>query len=148
VLDNIALAMERLDIDIDTQISIEEDVVPLDELAALIKGMQMGPLLAVHVANTAMKIMAARYPMELVRRPLREQYDLRKLTPLTLSDREHETAKAIFNQWTTSDVDLGEQDVTAALEPLDPNGQIQVFVALFYMYGSKIGAMKYRTGIE
>jgi hypothetical protein len=148
VLENIALAMERVDVDIDTPISIEQDVVALDELRVLIDGMRLGPLITAHVVNTAMRIMAARYPLELVRRPLPAQYHLRELYPLTLDDREHETAKAIFNQRTRSDVDLDHQDVHAALEPLGTEGQIQVFVALFFMYGSKIGAMKERTGIE
>jgi hypothetical protein len=30
----------------------------------------MRPLLVVHVANTAMRIMSARYPEDLIRRPL------------------------------------------------------------------------------
>lgn len=41
VLDNITLAMERLDNDIDTPISIEEDVVPLDELLAMVQSLRM-----------------------------------------------------------------------------------------------------------
>ena len=109
--------------------------------------MHMGPLLAVHVVNTAMRIMSARYPHELVRRPLPEQYDLRQLSPIELSDQEHETAKAIFNQRITSDLNLDHDDVTATLEPVGRDGQIQVFVALVYMYGTKIGAMKHSTGI-
>jgi hypothetical protein len=27
-------------------------------------------------------------------------------------------------------------------------GQMQVFVTLFYMFGTKVGAIKHRTGIE
>jgi hypothetical protein len=34
------------------------------------------------------------------------------------------------------------------VETLDVAGQIEVFTALFFMYGTKIGAMKYTTGIE
>jgi hypothetical protein len=48
-------------------------------------------------ANTAMKIMSARYPADLIRRPQPPEYDLRKLTPQQISDREQEIAKAIFN---------------------------------------------------
>jgi hypothetical protein len=47
VLENIALAMERVDLDINTEISIEEDVVPFDELTALISSMGMGPVLGI-----------------------------------------------------------------------------------------------------
>jgi hypothetical protein len=146
VLENIAFAMERIDTDIDTPVSLE-DFVAFDDLAALIQTLQMGPLLAVHVVNTAMRIMSARYPVELVRHPLPDNYDMRKLYPLTFSDREHETARKIFNQRTVSDTNLDEEDVASVLEPLDPGEQIQVFKALFFMFASKIGAMKYRTGI-
>jgi hypothetical protein len=38
--------------------------------------------------------------------------------------------------------------VVAELEPLDTAGQMQIFIALFYMFGTKVGAMKYSTGIE
>ncbi len=148
VLENIALAMERVDLDINTEISIEEDVVPFDELAALISSMGMGPVLAVHVVNTAMKIMSARYPADLIRRPLPPEYDIRKLTPLQIGDSEQEIAKTIFNRRTVSDADLTEDDVATDLEPLDSGGQVQVFVTLFAMYGHKVGAMKYTTGIE
>jgi len=138
VLDNIALAMERLDNDIDTPVSIEDDVVPLDELMAMVQNLHMGPLLVVHVINTAMRIMSARYPMELVRRPLPPEYDLRVLYPLTYSDQEHETAKTIFNQRTASAVDLAEEDIGPAMEPLNAGQQVQVFTALFFMFGSKV----------
>lgn len=148
ILENIAEAMARLDIDIDTPISIEEDVATLAELASLIQGMQMGSLLAVHVVNTAMRIMSARYPAELVTSPLPPQYDLRKLMALKLTDRDHDLAKAIFNRRTTATADLDVEDVFDELDAVGVEGQLQVFVCLFYMYGTKIGAMKHRTGIE
>jgi hypothetical protein len=91
--------------------------------------------------------MSSRYPVELVRRPLPDNYDVRKLYPLTFSDREHETARKIFNQRTASDTDVDEEDVASALEPLDPGEQIQIVKALCFMFASKVGAMKYRTGI-
>jgi len=136
-----------VDTDIHTPISIEEDVAPFDELVTMVQTLRLGPTLAVHVANTAMRIMSARYPAELVRRPLPAQYDLRKLAPLTITDQQHEIAKTIFNRRTTSTADLAENDVPE-LESLDFTDQMQIFVALFYMFGSKLGAMKYRTGIE
>jgi hypothetical protein len=60
VLENIAFAMERVDTDITTPVSIEADVISLDELMSLIQNLGMGPSLAVHVVNTAMRIMSAR----------------------------------------------------------------------------------------
>lgn len=148
VLENIAHAMERLDLDIDAAISIEEDVAGYDEIQVLVQTMEMGELLAVHVVNTAMRIMAARYPAELVGRPLPPEFDLRRLQPLPMADRQHDIAKAIFNQRTTSDRDLAPGDVAGQLEPLGPAEQIEVFLALFCMYATKIGALKYGTGIE
>lgn len=148
VLENIAFAMERVDTDINTPVSIEEDVVSVDELMSLIQNLRMGPTLAIHVVNTAMRIMSARYPAELVRTPLPPQYDLRKVLALIITDQQHEIAKTIFNRRTTSAADLTEDDVAAELEPLDVAGQMEVFVTLFYMFGTKVGAMKHRTGIE
>jgi hypothetical protein len=148
VLDNIELAMERVDVDIDTSISIEEDVASFDEIQSMVQAFRQGPLLAVHVVNTAMRIMSARYPAELVGRPLPPGYDLRKIIAIDVADRQHEIATAIFNRRTVSPVDLAVEDVAADLEPLDDGEQITVFVALFYMYGTKVGAMKRHTGIE
>lgn len=148
VLANITHAMERIDLDINTEISIEEDVVSVEELMGLIQSMGMGPTLMVHILNTAMRIMSARYPEELVRRPFPPQYDLRAILPVELDDEQHEVAKTIFNPRSVSDVDLTESDVRSDLETLDVPGQMQVFVTLIFMYGTKVGAMKNRTGIE
>lgn len=60
VLDNIALAMERVDNDIDTSVSNEEDVAAADEIQSMIESKLLGPALAVHVVNTVMQIMSAR----------------------------------------------------------------------------------------
>ena len=147
VLENIALAMERVDNDINTPVSIQEDVAPLDELLTVIQRLALGPSLVAHVVNTAMTIMSARYPAELVRRPLPPEYDLRKLVPLTLSDRLQELAKTIFNRRTAATGDLDEEDVSE-LDSLCAEDQLQVFVALFFMFGTKVGALKYTTGIE
>jgi uncharacterized ParB-like nuclease family protein len=103
--------------------------------------------LAVHVVNTAMRIMSARYPAELVRTPLPPEYDLRKILALNVTDQQHTIAKSIFNQRTTSATDLTEDDIAGQLEPLAVPDQMELFVTLFYMYGTKVGAMKHRTGI-
>lgn len=97
VLENITHAMERLDLDINTEISIEEDVAGYDEIQILVQTIEMGDLLAVHVVNTATRIMIARYPADLVGRPLPAEFDLRQLQPLPMADRQPDTAKAIFN---------------------------------------------------
>jgi hypothetical protein len=147
VLDNITEAMERVDLDINTEVSIEDDVVAVDELMSLIQNLQLGPTLAVHVVNTAMRIMSARYPAELVRAPLPPEYDLRKILALNITDQQHTIAKTIFNQRATSATDLTEEDIAGQLEPLTVPDQMELFVTLFYMYGTKVAAMKHRTGI-
>lgn len=148
VMENIAVAMERVDLDIGTEISIEEDVVSTDELMNMVDELGMGPTLAIHVVNHALRIMSARYPDDLVARPLPPGYDLRQLTRMTMSDHVHDVAMVIFNRRTTRGVDLTEDDVAADLAPLDVPDQMTVFVALFCMYGTKVGAMKTATGIE
>lgn len=147
VLNNITEAIERVDLDINTEVSIEDDVVTVDELMSLIQNLLLGPTLAVHVVNTAMRIMSARYPAELVRTPLPPEYDLRKILALNVTDQQHTIAKSIFNQRTTSATDLTEDDIAGQLEPLAVPDQMELFVTLFYMYGTKVGAMKHRTGI-
>ena len=148
VLENIQVAMERLDLDISTPISIEEDVVPLDELLSLIEVLGMGAAIHVHVVNNAMSIMSRRYPAELVTGPLPPEFDLRALTPIEITDDLHDTAKSIFNMRTVHSDDLVEGDVRDLLAGLDGADQATTFTALFYMYGLKIGAMKNVTGIE
>lgn len=148
VLENIAEAMERVDLDIDTAISIEEDVASHDELLMLVERLAMGPALAVHVVNNAMRIMEARYPPALVHGPLPPHYDLRRISPIEISDHLHGIAVNIFNQRTVSPADLSPDDITADFAPLDGADQMTVFVALFYMYGTKVGALKNVTGID
>jgi hypothetical protein len=147
VLNNITEAMERVDLDINTEVSIEDDVVTVDELRSLIQNLRLGPTLAVHVVNTAMRIMSARYPADLVRTPLPPEYDLRTILALHVTDQQHTIAKSIFNQRTTSATDLTEDDIAGQLDPLAVPDQMELFVTLFYMYGTKVGAMKHRTGI-
>jgi len=148
VLDNIAFAMERIDTDISTPVSIDEDVAPRAEVVGMIQELRMGAVLAVHVVNNAMRIMSARYPADLVRAPLPSQYDLRKLIPvLRITDQQHETARMIFNRRAASPADLTQDDVPE-LKPLDWEDQRQIFMTLFYMFGTKVAAIKHRTGIS
>jgi hypothetical protein len=147
VLENIEFAMERVDTDIDTTVSIEDFASP-EELWTVVQSFRMGPTLAVQVVNTAMRIMSARYPAELVRAPLPAQYDLREFQPLPVSNEEHEIAKTVFNRRITGTADLTEDDIAAAMEPLDSKGEMEVFMALFLMFGTKVGAIKQVTGID
>ncbi|MDM4719137.1 hypothetical protein QTQ03_05820 [Micromonospora sp. WMMA1363] len=147
VLENFALTMERLDNGIDTPVGVS-DAASFEEVLGMVQT-GMGSFLAVHLLNTAMRIMSARYPEELVRLPLPEQYDLRKLVPvLTFTDEQHETARQIFNQRTRSATDLQAEDLDETWSHLNEGDQVQIITALFFMYGNKIGAMKYRTGIR
>jgi hypothetical protein len=117
VLDNIARAMARIDLDIDTPVSIEEDAVTAEEMMVLVKTLGLGPALAVHVANTALQIMSA--PLPRGTGPLAPAAAIRpaQRCPLTLTDAQHQTAKTIFNQRTASTADLTEDDIADQLAP-------------------------------
>lgn len=144
VRSNLTLAIERVDLDIDTAISIDEDVITLDELAAMVH-VGLGGVLIADVANTAIRVMLSRYPENLVRLPLPPQYDVRKLYPVSYSDAEHARAVAIFNRRAGLHRDLDPSD--DLLDGLDEPGQVQVFTAVFFISMSKVGALKARTGI-
>jgi hypothetical protein len=148
VLDNITEAMERIDIDVDTAVAIE-DFASAEELWSIV---QMGgaATLAVHVVNTAARITGARYPADLAFTPLPSHYDLRKLIDwVKLTDEQHDTACVIFNQRLASKKDFTEEDVREHLDKVEDDvAQLQVFNALFFIYGTRVGALKYRTGIE
>ncbi|GAA5142688.1 hypothetical protein [Pseudonocardia adelaidensis] len=134
--------------DINTAISIEEDVATLDELLAMIEQMRMGPTVMVHVVNTGVQIMLRRYPADLVDRTFTSRYDLRQITPIMISDELHDIAVRIFNLRTLSADDLIENDVARMFDGLDGADQATVFTALIYMYGTKIGALKSCTGLH
>lgn len=142
VLDKLEEIMERLDVDIMTPVGVE-DVATFDEWYVLFNGFQLGPTLCCHVANHAMKIMLARYPEHLARMPLQPHYDLRVLLPqLQLADDLHARAVAIMNRRMPSRTDLEPDDIETELDGLDWEGQMHVFIALFFIYGTKVSAMQ------
>lgn len=49
-----------------------------------------------YVVNTAMRIMAARYPAEVVANPLPDVYDLRKIIPIPMDDHSKRPRQADF----------------------------------------------------
>jgi hypothetical protein len=147
ILENITQAMERIDLDINTEISIEEDVASVTELSSMTK-LGMGSLLMCHVVNTAMQIMLARYPEDLVRTPIPTDYDLRKIIAIDVKDDEHDLAKKILARRLGMTKDLDSTDIDDDLAGVSWQDQLQVFVALFYMFGNRLGAIKYTTGIE
>ncbi|WP_134046427.1 hypothetical protein [Amycolatopsis arida] len=150
VLTNIENTMQRIDADINVHVSIAEDIATEKELMAMMGDLKMDSLLILFLVNTGMRIMkAGGYPTELVTKPLPDHYDLTALVPaLTVNQRQHQIAKAIFDRRSTSPDDLTEDDIAADLDPLDLPAKIQVFIILFYMWGTKIGAMKNATGTE
>lgn len=79
-------------------------------------------------------------------KPLPEHYDITALVPaLKVNERQHQIAKAIFDRRSTSPRDLTDDDIAADLESLDLAEKLEVFI-LFYMWGTKIDAMKNVTG--
>lgn len=150
----LALAIERVDLDIDTAFSLADDVVTLDELTAMIR-MGLGGVLIADVVDMAFRVMFARYPEELVRRQLGPDYDLRQIYPVSCTDIEHDRAVAIVNRRAgrISDLAAGRLDQTDdgiddVLADLGEPEQLQVFTAVFFISMSKISALKYLTGID
>lgn len=150
VLTNIENTMRRIDADINVQVSIADDIATEKELMVMMDDFRMAEPLIVFLVNTGMQIMKADgYPAELVTKPLPDHYDITVLVPaLTVNKRQHQIAKAIFDRRSTSPADLTEDDVAGEIEPLDLAGKIEVFIILFYMWGTKIGAMKHRADTE
>ncbi|KOV78062.1 hypothetical protein [Nocardia sp. NRRL S-836] len=148
VLENVAMAMERLDLDIDTPVSIEEDVATLDELVAMVDHFDKGPALVAHTLNTAARVMNARYPAELVRHPLPPDCDLRRLFHADVDERCQDIARAVFNRRLAETADVRDTQVAVDLDGLSAPQRIEVFMAVFFLYGTKIGALQNRTGIR
>lgn len=150
VLTNIENTMQRIHTDIYTEFSIADDIATDKELMAMMGDLAMDSFLILFLVNTGMKFMKdGGYPAELVTTPLPDHYDITALVPaLKVNERQHQVAKAIFDRRSTSSADLTEDDIAADLEPLDLAGKIEVFIILFYMWGTKIGAMKNVTGTE
>ncbi|MFD5830664.1 hypothetical protein [Lentzea sp. NPDC060358] len=148
VLENVAMAMERLDLDISTPVSIEEDVATLEELVAMVDHFGRGATLVAHVLNTAARVMNARYPAELVRHPLPPDCDLRRLFHADVDERSQDVARAVFNRRLAEVADVRDTEVAVDLDRLSSQQQIEVFMAVFFLYGTKIGALQNRTGIR
>ncbi|WP_439659597.1 hypothetical protein ACSHWB_45740 [Lentzea sp. HUAS TT2] len=148
VLANVAMAMERLDLDINTPVSIEDDVATLDELVALVGHFDQGPALIAHTLNTAARVIKSRYPSELVRHPLPPDCDLRRLFHADVDERSQNVARSAFNQRLAQDVDVRETEIAVELDWLSAQQRIEVFMAVFFLYGTKVGALQNRTGLR
>ncbi|WP_447002212.1 hypothetical protein ACRAKI_21010 [Saccharothrix isguenensis] len=146
VLDNITLALHRLDVDIDSPPAFEPDTVTVNELAVMLDDLDRTAALVARLVNIAVQLMTARYPEALVRFPLPETYDLRDVDRLAIGDREHRLARDILNQRLGTDADLHPDDLVEHLRPLDPGEQVHLLVALCRMYRHKLLALKHHTG--
>ncbi|WP_146174072.1 hypothetical protein [Saccharothrix carnea] len=146
VLDNITLALHRLDVDIDAPPAFEPDTVTVNELAVMLDDLDRTAALVARLVNIAVQLMAARYPEALVRFPLPETYDLRDVDRLTIGDREHRLARDILNERLGTDSDLHPDDLVDRLRPLGPGEQVHLLVALCRMYRHKLLALKHHTG--
>lgn len=150
VLTNIENTMQRIHDDINIHVSISDDIASEKELMAMMGDLMMDSFLILFLVNTGMKVMQdGGYPVDLVTHPLPENYDITALVPsMKVNERQHTIARAIFNRRSTSPADLTEDDIAADLESLDLAEKIEVFIILFWMWGTKIGAMKNVTGTE
>ncbi|MFI6522601.1 hypothetical protein ACIBF1_44110 [Spirillospora sp. NPDC050679] len=146
VFHSVEKAVDRQDRNLDAGISLEEDVASYDEVVAIVQNMMMGPSLAVHVVNSAHKLMLARYPAKLVCHPFEPQFAVATDNmPVPFTAEQQEIAKTLFNRRISSERDLGPSDAPE-VEALDAAGQIQIFVILFAMTGDKLAMLKHFTG--
>ncbi|MFE5565954.1 hypothetical protein ACFQ68_13290 [Amycolatopsis japonica] len=150
VLNNIENTMRRMHADINIEVSVDEDLANEKELMVIMGELMMASPLITFVVNTGMQVMdSGGYPAELVTKPLPDHYDITALIPsLKVNQRQHDIATTIFNLRTTSPRDLTEDDVDELLDPLDLAGKIEVFIILFWIWGTKIGAMKNVMGLD
>lgn len=146
VLDNITLALHRLDVDIDSPPAFEPDTVTVNELSVMLDDPHRAAALVARLVNVAVQLMATRYPEVLVRFPLPDSYDLRDVDRLAIGDRAHDLGRSIFNQRLGAEVDLHPDDLVELLRPLDPGEQVHLLVALCRMYRHKLLALKHHTG--
>jgi hypothetical protein len=143
VLTNIENTMQRVHDNINVHVSIADDIATETELMAM-GNLAMDSFLILFLVNTGMKLMKdGGYPDELVTKPLPDHYNITALMPgFTVNERQHQVAKAIFDRRSTSPTDLTDDDIAADLEPLDLVEKIEVFIILFHIWCTKIGAMK------
>lgn len=146
VLANIELAMERIDNDIDTSVAIGDFASP-EELMLLVGTMSMGPVLLERTLNTAFRIMLNRYPEELVRAPFPPEFDVRILTPLDVTDRQHEVARSLFQLRAGTDIAIGSELVKVEIRECSGPDVVSIFMVVFAMYGLKVSAIQHRTGL-
>ncbi|MGM1064567.1 hypothetical protein [Saccharothrix sp. Mg75] len=146
VLDNITLALHRLDVDIDAPPAFEPDTVTVNELVVMLDDVDRAAALVARLVNVAVQLMATRYPEELVRFPLPGNCDLRDVDRLAIGDREYDLAREILNQRLGTDVDLQPDNLVERLHALGPGEQVHLMVALCRMYRHKLLVLKLHTG--
>ncbi|RSN60683.1 hypothetical protein DMH01_15485 [Amycolatopsis sp. WAC 04182] len=150
VLNNIENTMRRLHADINVEVSVDGDLANEKELMVMMGDLMMASPLITFLVNTGMEIMTTGgYPTDLVTKALPDHYDITALIPsLKVNQRQHDIATTIFNMRSSSTRDLTEDDIDDLIEPLDLAGKIEVFIILFWIWGTKIGAMKNVMGTD
>ncbi|MFC5286565.1 hypothetical protein ACFPM7_05835 [Actinokineospora guangxiensis] len=142
VLDNVVMALHRLDIDLDSPSVLDPATITTAELAAMLDG-DRAPQLIAHVLNTAVRLMASRYPGPAARDPFSHQYDLRHLTPPAVDGDELALARDLFNRRLAAHDDMAPADLAADLAPYDPGGLVRVLAAISVLYCHKLVVLKY-----
>jgi hypothetical protein len=146
VLDNITLALHRLDVDLDAPAPLGPDTLTENELVVMLAGPDRPAVLVAHVVNTAVRLMHSRYPLTAARAPFPDDYDLREVETLDVGDREHALARALFNQRLAGEPYLDPADLTPRLRAVDFEGHIRLLAALSVMFTHKLLALKHHTG--
>ncbi|MGZ3145708.1 hypothetical protein ACVDFE_27685 [Lentzea chajnantorensis] len=65
-----------------------------------------------------------------------------------VDERSQDVARAVFNRRLAEPADVRETEVAVDLDGLTSQQQIEVFMAVFFLYGIKVGALQNRTGIR
>ena len=142
VLDNIVLALHRLDVDLDSPSVLEPATITTTELAAMLDGGRAAQLIA-HVLNTAVRLLTSRYPEAAARAPFSGHYDLQHLTPPAVDEAELALARELFNRRLADHEDIAPAAVAPELAPYDAGGLVRVLAAISVLYCHKLLVLKH-----
>lgn len=141
VLDNMRELMERIDQDPQTSWAVE-DVVSFDEMHVMVVQLGYGSMLITETAWTARKILAARWPQDMVEGAIADpaRLDMFLDTGLPVLSEEHQQiAKAILNRALASPTEVEEHP---ELADLDDASKIPVWIGLMTWYYVKTATIQ------
>jgi hypothetical protein len=143
VLDNITLALHRMDIDPFAPSPVGPATVTENELIVMLAGIERASALVAHMINVAVNSLVNQYPERVARAPFPTAYDPREAEVVTIHDHELDLARDLFNHRLNSHTDFDPADTAAPLELLDFGGRHRLLSAISVMYAHRLLALKY-----